>query len=239
MKMTKNDKGFSLTEILVSVGITSVVGLGLVNLLTNTDKKKVAAEQSLNLGSFEKLLEASLSTDKGCAQIKNKAPGDELSIKFGGVTVAQNQKLGKTMVTSLKYEEFYPVDTDNIKGIAKIVLSVNRDGRLVKREIPVPVNMQSGKIEDCRLNNTKTFQEIMKKICEGSFGSMTANLDCAAAIALVERRTIEEICKDVFGSRPPQFKDIKCDLDKIHAGKSCGFNGKAVGFDAQGNIICG
>jgi prepilin-type N-terminal cleavage/methylation domain-containing protein len=239
MKISKNEKGFSLTEILVSVGITSVVALGLVNLLTNSDKQKVAAEQILNQGSFEKLLETTFFTDKGCDQLKNKAPGEELSVNFGGVTIAQNKKLGKTTVTSLKYENFYPVDTDGVKGIAKIVLSLDRNGRVIKREIPVPVNMQGGKIEDCRLNSTKTFQEIMKKICEGSFGTMTAKLDCAAAIALVEKRTIEEICKDVYGSRPPQFQGNKCDLDKIHAAKSCGFNGKAVGFDAQGNIICG
>lgn len=238
-KLFLNQAGLTLPEIIVSAGLTCLIGFGLVNVLKNADKTKKTSEQTLNQASFEKLLEASFFTEKGCDQLKTKGPGDELSIETGGLIIAQNKKLGKTTVNGLKFENFFPVDPEGVKGIAKIVLTLNRDGREIRREIPVPVNMQGGKVEDCRLNTTKTFQAIMKKICEGTYGAMTVTLDCAAAIALVERRTIEEICKDVYGVRPPQFQGIKCDLEKLHAGKSCGLGGKAVGFDNQGNLICG
>lgn len=239
MKRFFSDAGLTLPEIALSAGLICAVSLGVTKVFLEADKKKLSSENKTDQMGIEKLLEASFFTDKGCTQLKNKRPGDDLSIDTGPFTVARDKKIGRTTVTGLKFASFYPVDPEGIKGVAKILLSLDRDGRPLTREIPVPVNLKAGAVEDCRLNVSKSYLEIMRRICGGSFGAMTQTLDCAAAIALVEKRTIEEICKDVYGSRPPQYQGMKCDLSKIHANQSCGFDGKVVGFDAQGNVICG
>lgn len=266
--MKLNQKGLSLPEILISLGVMGALGIGVSNLITESAKKKNELDHRMNRMTIEKRIENYFYSDDGCSSLKGKAIGDTVTLdpnKFPA-------KLGKTEMHGLRISGFVPTDEKGIHGIAKLSLTMKEKGipkassshesgagtgtgtgdnsphstpitneKNFIREIPVPVNVKnvgtSQVIEDCRLNKTQSFADIVKRVCEGSFGSMTQGMSCADAIALVESKIIKEICTDIYGSKLAQFNTIHCNVNQIHANKSC--SGQvALGFDTQGNILC-
>ncbi len=236
-----------MTEILISLGILGGLSLGVMKIAEQSAGRKSSMDAMVTNITIEKQLESYLYSPKGCEVLKNKNIGDNLSFSVGQMSFAQGNKIGKTSIENLEIDNFYKTDPLGRRGMARIILTLsqkekNNTKKYIK-EIPVPVNVITTgtglRIEDCLLNKSKTFEEIIKNVCEGSFGMMTKNLNCTEAVALVEKRLIEEVCKDVYGAKTPKYKGFSCDLKLIHAGQSCGAGGKTRGFDQQGNIICG
>lgn len=247
MNFLKNSKGLSLPETIISLGLLGAISLGVVNIAQQSEKRKSAMDVMVTNLTIEKHLESYLYSPRGCDVLKNKNIGESLSFDVGKMSYRQGSKIGKTTIEDLKIGNFYKTDQLGRRGMAKIILTMSRqennsNKRQIK-EIPLPVNVKTSgsgiKIEDCLLNKSKTFDAIVKRVCEGSFGPMTKGLTCTEAIALVEKRLIEEICKEVYGGKTPVFNGVSCDLKLIHAGQSCGPAGKMRGFDLQGNILCG
>jgi hypothetical protein len=241
--MKLNQKGLSLPEILISLGVMGAVGLGVASLMTQSAKKN--SEMHLRLGrmTMEKTVENYFYSDAGCSILVGKKVGDVLSLsaeKFPEVKA-------KTQLKELKFTGFSASDDKGIRGIAKLNLTLEENGiqesdkRIFVKEIPVPVNMKLvggvNQVEDCRLNKSHVFSDIVSKVCEGTFGTMTKGMSCADAIALVESSIMKEICADIYGAKGAQFNDINCDIKQIHSNKSCGA-GVAVGFDHEGKILC-
>lgn len=237
-----NQKGFSLPEILISLGVLGAIGLGVTNLITSSAKKKTEMDQRMNRMTIEKRIETYFYSDIGCEVLKGKKIGDPIVLdpdKFP-------KKVGKTEMTDLQVAQFIPTDSKGIHGIAKVTLTLlektsqGSDKHFV-REFPMPVNVKtvSGSvvIEDCRMGHTKAFNDIVKRVCEGTFGSKTTGLSCAEAIAQVETLIIKDICADIYGSKTAQFNSTFCDVNHIHANKTCA-PGVLVGFDMQGNPLC-
>ncbi len=241
-----HNQGFSLTEIIVALGLLGGISLGVMKIAKESGKRKSSMNEMVTNLTIEKKLESYLYSPRGCDVLKNKKIGESLSFSIGKMSFSQGTKIGKTTIEILKVDNFYKTDQTGQKGMARILLTMskkeqNSDKKYI-REIPVPVNVTSSggvlTIQDCLLNKSKTFEEIVKRVCEGSFGLMTKNLNCTQAIALVEKRLIEEICKELYGGKTPKYNNFSCDLKLIHAEKSCGSGGKAKGFNHLGEIVC-
>lgn len=247
MQIIKNMSGLSLPEILISMALVGGLSLGVVNIVQQSEKRKSQMDNMTSNFMVEKMLESYLYSPKGCDVLKNKKIGDSLDFRIGNLLYSPGSKIGQTEIESLKLENFYQTDEQGRRGMVRVILTMNRgtgaQARRSFKEIPVPVNVKNSggvlEIEDCLLNKSSTFDAIVKRVCEGSFGQMTKGLNCTAAVAFVQKRLIEEICRDIYGGKATVVDGVSCNLKLVHAGQSCGPDGKVRSFDNQGNIVCG
>lgn len=244
--MIRNEKGLSLPEIIISLGLMGAIGIGVATLITQTTKKQSEMDHRLNRMTLEKMFENYYYSDKGCDSLIGKAVGDAVVLNpkdFSSLT------MGKTEFQELRIKAFSPSDDTGINGIANLTLTLKEKEipnispeKTFLKEIPVPVNIQlvGGKqvIQDCRLNYNQVFTDIKTKVCEGTFGTMTEGMTCSEAIALVESKIIKEICDDIYSDKPAEFSSIHCNVKQIHANKDCGANNVFTGFDHKGHKIC-
>lgn len=235
-----------MVEILVALGLTAAVTLGGAQLLKNVgkDKKNVTVRNELH--NMHKLFQAQLLTEKGCNGIKGKAPGSEFELEgSGGKFHGAGKILGVVKIESLRFDKFTPSSAGSPNGLAEIGIALadkdaaaNNQPMVDKRKVILSVNLKNGVVEDCKLNYSKAYAEMMDRICGKTWGPLTEGMTCQQAIALVEARIIEEICRDAYGTGNFQIINGQCNLKLIHANKACGQPGGITGFGATSAVTC-
>jgi hypothetical protein len=109
------------------------------------------------------------------------------------------------------------------------------------------VNVQSTpqldlEIVSCNSGRQKSLNDLVDKLCQGTYGKNTPDLTCSQVVSFLQRITALAICKDVYGDtsrmqmRGPQKQ--YCDLSEIHKNKTCPTNKILAGFDDKGGLIC-
>jgi len=236
-----NQKGVTLPELMIGTGIAIGLGLVGVKLFVDSQKSMTGMATSTDRLTIEKILENHIRTRKGCDAVRGKRVGETFAVRIGTTDYVPGLVVGGATLRSLSLVGFVPLDASGNRGTTNVELGLETSGRTVKSQIPITVSMAAGPnpvILDCHFDSQRAYDEIVARVCSGTYGSLTAGLDCASAMDLVKKEAIKEICKDLYGSRTPQYNGFACDLSKIHANQGCG-SGKVTGFDSEGRPTCG
>lgn len=237
-----NQSGMSLMEIMISLGLLG--GLAAAGFMMSSHLNKSSKEMDSQLSglAMEKLLEGHLMTQRGCRELEGKGQGDGISFRIGPNFVGPGGRLGGVDIVQVGMNEFVSAGSED-SGVAKIFVDYKRSqGQSIRKEFLIPVNMHEvdGRpvVESCRLTGRRAFQEIVAVVCGESFGTLSNGLTCAEVVSLVERRITQSVCQDISGINPASFDENRCNLESLHANKSCPSNQVLVGFDDQGQALC-
>lgn len=241
MSMFKNERGFSLPEILIATAISGAVALGSLYLFKNQNQVKKEIDQHNNTQSVQKLIESKFYSSAGCDGLKGKSAGQTFDFKVGSENFAVGKSVGGNKITELKIQEFTSYGEDGGSGIAKIKIGFEKvDGKTISTEFPLAVNVSSdGKIEGCNSSLQKITDDLYQRICSGSFGTLSDGKNCLDVLAMVQQMTIKSICEDAYGV-PSSVKltGNSCYLKMIHANKMCATGSAGQSFNAAGGLEC-
>lgn len=233
-----NNKGFSLPEVLIGVGIMGAVALGSIQLFKSQNDVKKSVDRNNDIQMIQKLVESKLYTEEGCHSVKGLSVGSSISLKIGPNTYSNGSKIGTDQINNFKIAEFIPYDEAGLSGVAKINLSIrSQNGKDTIIQLPLAVNMNGSSIESCNTSLQKITDDLFQNICGGSFGTLSTGKTCSQVLAELQSIISKSICDDVFGNNG-QMSGANCNLDIIHANKLCGADSAAVGYDRQGKITC-
>lgn len=252
MNFFRNQKGFSLTEILIGVGIAGVAAIGGASFLANLEKNKAQMTRNTDFLVIEKLIESHLSSVRGCEALEGvDVGGGEFSFKTdpnSPVTYEKGAIIGGIEITGLKIKSFSATtdfDEGAQSGMAEVELRLQKPNTKEGwRTIPVAVIVKDSLVQGCNYELTRRFIEIRDELCSGAY-ALSNNLNCDQVIIHLRNLAVESVCKDIYGAQPPRYITVgsgrneskHCDFSKVHAGKLC--SGKYLkGFDAQGRIQC-
>lgn len=186
--MIKNEKGFNLVQVLVGLALSSVVIVGLMNVMSNSKKEQKSLEQRLDLDQFMDSISRKLSSKDACdLAFKNKDINQVVDIIM---TKDQNNadivfiEKGKTYLNdTIEIEDMrllpleMSVGNDQNKNASLVKFSVTlkhlkRQGyQTVKKEIILSTVNNGEKIQSCyyslgKLNETD-LDDLAGKICKG------------------------------------------------------------------------
>lgn len=249
MKRIK-DSGFTTTELMIALAITSVVGLGGAVMLGRLEKGKSKLSSQTDYMIVEKAIEGYLSSPKGCSALKDLPVGSEdVEIQPGGEDgpiYRRGSSFGPVDITGLKIDSFSAVNSESSSGIAKIQLKMQKKGSTEEtiRHIPVSVNIADGVIQDCNYSRTRAFNDLMNKACEEAYG-LSASLSCQQIRDLIMNRLVESICQDIYG---PSYRTVSypsatggtlvyCDMSELFKSQDCGTQ-FAQGIRSNGTLNC-
>lgn len=252
MNFLRNERGFTLTEILIGVAIAGIAALGGASFLANLEKSKVQMSRSTDFLMIEKLIESHLSSMRGCEVLDGvSVSGEEFSFKTdpnSPVLYGKGQKIGGIGIKGLQIKSFSPMSDFSEgaqSGMAEVELRLEKQGsRESWRSIPVAVIVKDGVVQGCNYELTRRFIEIRDELCSRAY-VLSSNMNCEQVIIHLRNLAVESVCRDVYGAKPPRYitvgsglNEIKhCDFSKIHAGKLC--SGQYLtGFDATGDPQC-
>jgi len=252
MNFFRNEKGFSLTEILIGVAIAGVAAIGGASFLANLEKNKAQMTRNTDFLVIEKLIESHLSSLRGCEALSGVGvSGQEFSFKSdpnSPVSYGKGEKIGGIEITGLSIKSFTPtsdLDEGAQSGMGEVELRLQKPGsQEVWRTIPVALFVKDGLVQGCNFELTRRFIEIRDELCSKTY-ALTGNMTCDQVIIHLRNLAVESVCRDVYGSQAPRYitvgtglNEIKhCDFSKIHAGKLCS-SGYLTGFDANGVKQC-
>ena len=236
-----NNKGFSLAEIMIAIGVAGVVAIGGAKLMSNFEKNKADMKMSTDFLSIEKSIESYLVSEDGCVGLVGKQVGEEFSLSKKTQTFGKGTELGRITVDTLRIKSFHPTNGAGTNGFIQIELDVIKDKtRKISKEMPVAVTMESGRITGCNIKQTADLMNIRNELCTKAYG-LPVGMTCAQVTLYLLNAAIADVCRDAYGDKTPQYKtqgDVNlCNLDLIHAGQNCS-NGYLGGFDANGIRTC-
>ena len=235
MKFLIKSQTGSLTSVMIAAGLMGAVVTGLLLQNNQTEKAIRTSQNRLNTQELMTQLEQSFRTESGCSTLK----GYKLNKK---ITPPNIPVLGKTTITNLSYTKFTPTTVDKRSGLAEItlVLQEKDSEKHLKRKLLIPVGVdKDGIITECKHSSSQTTSSLYQSLCEGTFGSKTAGMDCQSAADLVNQIAMTEICDDLFGGPGlGKFKGEQCDLKLLNSNKMCAGNTAMIGFDSWGNLKC-
>ena len=68
--LAKNSRGFSIVEVLVAIGIMSIIGLGMATMIANQNKEAGALDEKMALQSLQTQIMNVLSSPTFCGWIR-------------------------------------------------------------------------------------------------------------------------------------------------------------------------
>jgi hypothetical protein len=246
-----NKNGFTTTELLIALAITSTVGLGGAYLLSNVEKNKYTMSTNTGYMALEKTIEGYLTSPRGCGALKDLPIGSEdIEFQLGGndgPIIKQGAKFGDITITGLRIASFASLDPESTLGMAQVELLLYKDkaDHGAKRVIPVAVNVENNTVTDCNFSHTKAFTDLMNKACYQAYG-LPAGTTCDQVREALMNAVVESICTDLYGGGTPVMEvntavgngRLKyCNLNFTHAGQDCGAK-YAQGFKANGQLNC-
>lgn len=252
MNFFRNERGFTLTEILIGVAIAGVAAIGGASFLANLEKSKSQMARTTDFLVIEKLIESHLSSMRGCEALEGvPVSGGEFSFKTdpnSPVTYGKGSQISGVEITGLQIKSFTATSDFSEgaqSGMAEVELRLEKKGsREAWRTIPVAVIVKDGEVQGCNYELTRRFIEIRDELCSRAY-DLPSNMNCEQVIIHLRNLAVESVCKDVYGAKPPRYitvgsglNEIKhCDFSKIHGGKLC--SGQYLtGFDATGTPVC-
>lgn len=237
---------------MIGLGIAAVAALGGAKLLGDLEKNKAQMSKASDFLMVEKLIESHLISANGCNDLEGAVvDGPDFEFKTdprSPVVYGKNKKIGDIEITGLKMKSFKPMDevVDGAQaGLGEVELRLQKKGsREVVRNIPVSVIVKDDVVQGCDFELTRQFIKIRDDICSRTY-ALADSLDCDQVIIHLRNLAVEEVCKEVYGSKTPQYirigsglNEIRlCNLALVHAGQSCG-SGYIDGFDANGVPSC-
>lgn len=176
--MTKNliNSGFSLTEILVAMGLLSGISYGIMQMMSNSAKSQKSMEVKDSMSQLHRELIVFLSSEQNCSESmganNNKKNGDTVSIlrdATGQPKYLPNQEIGSTKIA---------IDSMKIKSVEQngdgshasvrlevIMKKLSKDalgGKLIPKEIQLSANL-------CKIDRlTGASHTILHNQCKGS-----------------------------------------------------------------------
>lgn len=252
--------GFTLMETVIGVGVTAVMGVGLMQIMEGTNATKKAMERDSNIMTIARLLEGKLMSRKGCDALIGKKIGDQITLAPTG-TGSESISTGRVAVENsgaiLTFKEFSPTEDSETSGIARITVTMPAEkkslGSLMARDLAVdifmPVSMagpEEGQksIESCNMSYIRTYEEVQSLVCGGTYGNFSRNsAGCSDTMVNIWKAVAEDICDDLYG--PSEGDSVMtgpnsqfCNLALVHAGQACPGTQKMRGFDSHGRIDC-
>ncbi len=261
--MTSNERGMSLMEIVVAVGLVGLIALGSMRLMQGLNVSNKDFEKSSEVLSVHTKIKSFLISNAGCKQLVGKAAGEDIEIKgvtqeydpatrsikqkYGRVLFTAGLEIGKIRIDHIRLLNLESTDVDQKVGMmpVEIVMTArdktnafSADSRVFKRVVLLGVTMDNGVIQDCSLETSILYDTITKKICEEVLGINIDGIDCTQAVLEVEKKIKSSICDDITGEGG-HFNGEYCHIDNAHVGEGCPDASElAYGFDANGRLLC-
>lgn len=243
------NSGFSIPELLISVGIATALFVGGVKLFTDTDKNLKDIALTTEDLAIQKIVENHFITSpRGCETLINKPLNTEFTFKVSPqspTVYGQGTKIGKIEITGLRLIDFSPFEPDGSAGIVKVSLKTHKSNskKSLRRDFPVAVNVINNIVESCNFNLSKDFNELVNKICAETY-NYPDGTTCEEVVNMLRMAAVEKICQDIYGDpvkKPAQFivngNRKFCDINRVHSNESC--PGKYLqGFTDTGVAIC-
>ena len=165
MLKLQKPNGFSLIEVMIAVGMLSVVALGLMQLSEMKAKQERTSRINSEIDTFMVDLKGLLGSPGYCLKsLENQTFSDQRGLKFDSIktpigrirySVGEVYANGSFMISGLEFENFMPETEDERDGVATLKVSFEKQGKIhgasqVSRTIEMfIVRDVNRKIEDC------------------------------------------------------------------------------------------
>lgn len=154
--MRINQKGFSLVQIMIAMGLLGVISVGIMQVMKTGSKTQTTLETSFELTSVLGQIERNLTSPTACeATVKDKSLGDALTAindyDSDGETIkplySVNQDIGKIKILSIKIDTAISTTSDG--GLTNIIIDFDRassgkrevfGGKTFSKKIPIFVD---------------------------------------------------------------------------------------------------
>nr|BDT27732.1 prepilin-type N-terminal cleavage/methylation domain-containing protein [Bacteriovorax sp. HI3] len=125
--MSVNQRGFSLTEILIGMGLLSVLSLGVASMMKNMMSGQVTSETKMEELEMRRILTTTLADKKACENtFKNFSLGQvitQIKNSSGAIIYEVGKKYGNNSlaITSMKTEDTNIVGSDGTRTVELVV----------------------------------------------------------------------------------------------------------------------
>ncbi len=165
MLKLQNSNGFTLIEVMIAVGMLSVVALGLMQLSEMKSKQDRTSRINSDIDTFMIDLKGLLGSPGYCFKsVENQVFSSERGLKFSAIktpigrirySVGGVYANGSFMLSDLEFQNFTPETADERDGVATLKVSFEKQGKIygasqVSRTIEMFVlRDENKKVEDC------------------------------------------------------------------------------------------
>lgn len=239
MKFTKNNRGFTLIEIVIGLALCGVVAFGTSSVikLFMTNTKKAGA--GLSRLTIEKMFEQHLLSRKGCQTLIGFSIDSGAGFVVGPYEFSEGSEIGEYVVESVKLVDFSPTDETLKRGLTKVTLTLKKGEELMRKVVPVAVNVtEEMRVDSCFQSEEILQEEIIRKVCSDTYGIASSGKTCEEAARGMKNYLVEDICKDLNQGDGDAYENGICNLRMIHAKQACEEGKVASGFDYDGKILC-
>jgi prepilin-type N-terminal cleavage/methylation domain-containing protein len=192
-KNLKNKKGFTVTEVLISVGLLSIVSLAVMSIWTNILETQKSVYVLQDISSFETRLKKLMADETICKNnfggkimpavatpsSPNSMTVDRVQTAAGGeIVYDRNVKKteGKAEITSIKLVNQYFFATTKAVGTLELDF-IDKSNRKFKRSLPIVFLLEGGNvIKTCSSSSVIIESATIRTACEVvSEGTMRYN----------------------------------------------------------------
>ncbi|MBD64315.1 MAG: hypothetical protein CME62_03860 [Halobacteriovoraceae bacterium] len=233
----KNNLGFSLIEITVSIGALGIISLGVMNLSKMQSQSTMGVQGTSDMAKTIAMIDSVVKNPALCTknfkdQKLSSTSIDQLFGDDGEVIISENNTFGSGVY---KIGTMEIGDQDPMTGKTAFTFSIiknkNASGvnEISKSVYFYPtVDPATQEITDCYYGIKKKAESMLQRLCDNVYEGMDEPCDYSKLLAQIK----QEFCT----SKPWLTWDgVRCGL--LDAGKSCGVK-YAEGYLADGNLDC-
>lgn len=179
MLKLKNTEGFSLIEVMIAVGMLSVVALGMMQLSEMKAKQDRTSRINSEIDSFMLDLKGLLGSPGYCLKsVENQVFTNDTGLEFKAIktpigrvrySVGETYLNGSFKLSALEFQNFMAETSDGRDGVATLKVSFEKQGKIYgARQVSRTVEMfilrdESKKIEDCYTVGSTVSSSIARK----------------------------------------------------------------------------
>ena len=132
MNLRKNNRGFTMIEIVIGIALCGAVALGTASVIKIFLKNQKKAGAGLNRLAVEKMFEQHLLSRKGCQGLIGFQIDSGAAIVVGPYEFSENSEIGEFVVQSVKLDDFSPTDDTLKRGLTKVTLTMKKGEEVLK-----------------------------------------------------------------------------------------------------------
>jgi prepilin-type N-terminal cleavage/methylation domain-containing protein len=229
----KFQKGFSLVELVVTVGLMGVVSLLTMRIMENQSAAQLSVEVTAEINNTVSLISQAINDPRKCAQMfagRNvNSTVDELSYQITSVTPPSTAYLLQTRNDGKIYRYFYVEDGD---------ITLSQDTAMGMANLNIVFKVQSmSSAQKLNLFSMMNARTVRRQIPFNVVTDGSLNILACGPIASQGNLEAKRIaCNSLARTGVTTWNAVtaRCEISP----KACPFGQLPVNFDAFGNIVC-